>query len=109
MGSVFSCQNFRRKIFYDAYFRGWNSEMDFPPFLGKVTLEMLQFNFCCVSTIGFLQGHFFETKNFGKKFFHDAYFREVISARDFCLFLRGSLFEPIFWGKKFMKSSTFVF
>lgn len=39
-------------------------------------------------------------KNFPEKFFHDAYFREAILARDFCLFLRGSLFWVNFLGKK---------
>ena len=43
-------------------------------------------------------GHFFKTKNFLEKFFDDAYFRGMISARDFPL-LRGSLFEAEILGK----------
>ena len=39
-------------------------------------------------------------KNFQKKFFCDAYFSEVILTRYFRLFLRESLFEVDFLGKK---------
>ena len=42
--------------------------------------------------MGFLQGHFFGMKKLGKIFFYDAYFREVISAWDFCLFFKGVTF-----------------
>lgn len=49
-------------------------------------------------------GHFFGTKNFRKKFFDDAYFREVISARDFCLFYGGHFLKSKISGKIFTRS-----
>ena len=42
---------------------------------------------------------FFKMKKFRKKFFDDAYFGRVISARDFLIFM-----GTIFWGKIFLKS-----
>lgn len=68
-------------------------------------------------------GSLFRTKIFRKKFFDDAYFREVISTRDFSVFM-GLLFgmknlgkkflqkvvplffESIFWGKKFVTNCS---
>ena len=54
-------------------------------------------------------GSLFETKNSGEKFFCDAYFRGGNSEMDFSLFLWGHFLRSNFWGKKFAKSSTFVF
>jgi hypothetical protein len=70
-------------------------------------------------------GSLFETKILGKKFFDDAYFRKVISARDFPIptfakihfnfccagtigFLQGHFLRRKFWGKNFFAMPTFM-
>lgn len=82
MGPFFRTKIFRKKFFYDAYFpEAFSHRRN-----RKSVFVKIHFNFCCVNTIGFLQGYFFEMKKFGEKFFSNAYFREVILVRDFCLF-----------------------
>ena len=51
---------------------------------------------------------FFKLKKFRKKFFDNAYFGRVISARDFCLFLRGTFLNHFFGGKNFFEKPTFA-
>jgi hypothetical protein len=43
----------------------------------------------------------FDVKILGKNIFDDAYFREAILVRDFCLFKGGHFFRSIFLGKIF--------